>query len=67
MEKKDLNGAIACLEAYVKKDTKNGPANNNLLLLYHDTQQTDKARNHIKEMQKNGLLVPKEMLQLFGM
>jgi hypothetical protein len=67
MEKKDLNGAIAYLEAYLKKDVNNSSAHNNLLLLYRDTQQPAKGRAHIIEMQQAGLKVPKEIQQQFGL
>ena len=44
-----------------------GVANNNLLLLYFDTQQSDKAREHIIQMQKSGLPVAKEFVQKAGL
>ena len=67
MERKDLNGAIAYLQTYLKKDPANAQAHNNLLLLYLDTQQPDKAKAHVKEMQAAGINVPKEFLQKLGM
>jgi DNA-binding SARP family transcriptional activator len=67
MEKKDFNAAIAYLETYLKKDPANSMANNNLLLLYLDSNQPEKAKAHIKDMQKAGLNVSKEFLQRAGM
>ncbi len=67
MEKHDPNGAIGFLTTYLKKDPSNSMANNNLLLLYLDTQQPEKAREHIRQMQKSGFPVAKEFLQKAGM
>ncbi len=67
MEKRDPNSAIGYLSAYLKKDPSNSMANNNLLLLYFDTQQSDKAREHIIQMQKSGLPVAKEFVQKAGL
>lgn len=66
MEKKDLNGAIAYLLAYLEKDPANAMAHNNLLLLYADTHQQDKAKAHVQQMQAMGLAVPRELLQKIG-
>ena len=67
MERKDFNGAIAYLLTYLKRDPKNGMANNNLLLLYIQTQQPDKAKEHIKQMQHLGLEVPASLMHQLGM
>ncbi len=67
MERKDFNGAIVYLLTYLKRDPKNGMANNNLLLLYIQTQQPDKAREHIKQMQHLGLEVPVSLMHQLGM
>lgn len=67
MEKKDLNGAIASLETYLKRDPTNNIANSNLLLLYLDTRQPEKAKAHIMTMKQAGLPVQKEFLQRVGM
>jgi Tfp pilus assembly protein PilF len=63
MERKDLNGAISYLQTYLKKDATNKIANNNLLLLYMDTQQRDKAAQHVKTMRQLGLEVPPQLMQ----
>lgn len=63
MERKDLNGAIDYLQTYLKKDASNKIANNNLLLLYLDTQQRDKAAQHAKRMRQLGLDVPPQLMQ----
>ncbi len=66
MEQKDFNGAVDYLQAYLKHDTRNGMANNNLLLLYLQMQQIDKAKAQIKHMQQFGLQVPPSILQQLG-
>ena len=66
MERKDPNGAIAYLQSYLKRDSRNKMANNNLLLLYIDTQQKDKAIAHVKHMQQLGVEVPAAILQQLG-
>ena len=67
MEKKDLKTAIGYLESYIKNDSKNLSANNNLLLLYLDTDQEDKAKAQAQRMKKDGLEVPKAVLQHFNL
>jgi len=67
MERKNLTGAIALLVAYLKRDPTNKIANNNLLLMYIDTKQPDKAISQAKHMQLMGLDVPKQILQALGM
>lgn len=67
MAKKDNRAAIAYLESYLKKDSKNIIANNNLLLLYLDTDQDDKAKEQAKRMKGEGLDVPKAVLQHFNL
>ena len=66
MERKDLNGAIGYLQSYLKRDSMNMIANSNLLLLYMDTQQKDKALVQAKHMQQLGLEVPAQILQQLG-
>jgi len=67
MEKRDIPGAIAYLESYLKKDRFNPMAHNNLVLLYKDSQQMDKARAHVAEMKRMGMEVPASLLQQLGM
>ncbi len=67
MAKKDFSAAIAYLESYLKVDRKNIIANNNLLLLYLDTDQDNKARDQAKRMKDEGLDVPKAVLQHFNL
>jgi len=52
MEKRDLNAAIAYLERFLKKDPNNQIANQNLFLLYRDTNQKEKADAQAKRMQQ---------------
>lgn len=66
MEKKDYEGAINHLATYLKTDSLNGIANNNLLLLYMDTRQPDKAREHAKRMISKMLDVPQGIRQQLG-
>ncbi len=58
MEQKDFVKSIACLELYLQRDSYNPMAHNNLLLLYMETRQTDKARGLIKNMRQKGMPVP---------
>ena len=66
MERKDLTGAIGYLQTYLKTDANNKIANNNLLLLYIDTQQPDKAREQAKDMLRKGLELPQGLRQRLG-
>lgn len=66
MEKKDPNGAIAYLETFLKRAPGNPMANNNLLLLYMDTRQIDKAKAHAKHMREEGMPVPAEFAKQLG-
>ena len=66
MEKKDFNAAIAYLSTYLKTDPGNTIANNNLLLLYMDTKQPDKAREHARSMIQNHVDVPQQLRQQLG-
>lgn len=63
MERKDLRTAITYLESFLKKEPKHPIANNNLLFLYIDTEQPDKAHEQVKKMQQAGIEVPKEALR----
>ena len=65
MQKKDYKGAISYLETYIKSDKTNKAANDNLLLLYLDTDQDDKAKAHAQHMKDMGLDVPKAVLEHF--
>ena len=67
MERKDLTGAINYLVSYLKRDTKNQIANNNLLLLYIDTRQPEKAIAQVKQMQRIGIEVPIQIKQRLGL
>jgi len=67
MEKKDLKASIGYLERYLQRDPYNPMAHNNLLLLYVDTQQPDKARNLIRSMQQKGMDVPAPLRAQLGM
>ena len=63
MERKDPNGAIAYLQSYLKRDPVNKIANNNLLLLYMDTEQKEKAAAQATHMRQLGIEVPSAILQ----
>ena len=67
MERNDLAGAADLLQTYLKHDPTNQMANNNLLLLYVQTQQPDKAKAHATQMQRLGLAVPPGILKQLGM
>jgi Tfp pilus assembly protein PilF len=66
IEKKDFEAAINYLKTYLKTDPTNNIANNNLLLLYLDTKQPDKAREHAKNMMQNHVDVPQQLRQQLG-
>ncbi len=66
MEQKDFAGAINYLVTYLKTDTQNKIANNNLLLLYIDTNQPANAIALAKQMQRSGLDVPAQLRQRLG-
>ena len=66
MERKDFNSAITDLQTYLTKDVHNKMANSNLLLLYLDTNQRDKAIIQAKHMQQIGLAVPQALLTQLG-
>ena len=69
MEKKDPKGAINYLQHYVQasspSDTTYTTANDNLLLLYLDTDQDDKAEQQAKRMLDRGLSVPPSVRKYF--
>jgi tetratricopeptide (TPR) repeat protein len=58
IEKKDLKGAISLLQTFLNTDKTNKIANDNLLLLYLDTDQDDQAKAQAKHMLELGLDVP---------
>ncbi len=66
MEKKDYTGAIKYLETYLNRNKYDDKANNNLMLLYFQTNQRDKAIALVDKMRRNGLAVPAQFLQQLG-
>jgi 4-amino-4-deoxy-L-arabinose transferase-like glycosyltransferase len=66
MEKQDPVGAITYLQSYLKHDPNSPMANNNLLLLYKQTNQLEAGKAHIRHMQQSGLSVPPALSQQFG-
>lgn len=66
VEKKDMQGAIGYLTVYLTKNPQNPQANNNLLLLYMNTNQPDKAREQAHHMQQLGMPVPGDALKQLG-
>lgn len=62
-KKGDKPQAQKHLERYISRDSMNRPANNNLLLLYLETGQKEKASQHITNMQRRGLTVPGSLIQ----
>jgi tetratricopeptide (TPR) repeat protein len=67
MVKGEKQQAINSLARYLERDKSNSMAHNNLLLLYIETGQTDKARAHLTEMRHNGLNVPAGLAAQLGM
>ncbi|GIV34395.1 MAG: hypothetical protein KatS3mg031_1930 [Chitinophagales bacterium] len=62
-EKNDLPAAAAYLEKYIAKAPQDEAAHRNLLLLYLDTGQPEKARLQMQKMQKLGIRVPPEITE----
>jgi hypothetical protein len=60
-EKKDQAMAIAYLEKYISRNAGDGQANHNLLLLYVETGQLEKARSQLQKMKNAGLEIPQGM------
>ncbi|HYV93300.1 MAG TPA: tetratricopeptide repeat protein [Chitinophagales bacterium] len=56
--KDDKPAAIQYLETYLSKAPGDPQANNNLLLLYHDTHQPEKEKEQAEKMKLQGLKVP---------
>ncbi len=67
MEKGDKMGAIKWLQRFTDKDRQNPMANLNLLLLYLETQQVDKAKAQINRMRQYGVPVPPDLAARVGM
>lgn len=67
MEKGDKMGAIKWLQRFTDKDRQNPMANLNLLLLYLETQQVDKAKAQINRMRQYGVPVPPDLATRVGM
>ena len=57
-EKGDKLSAISQLETFLDRAPADPQANNNLLLLYLDTKQNDKARELVQRMKSFGMEVP---------
>jgi len=57
-EKKDKPAAISYLEKYLSRAPGDPQANNNLLLLYLETGEKDKAKARIELMKQYGIQVP---------
>ena len=62
-EKNDKPAAAHYLETYLGRNPSDEQANNNLLLLYLDTNQKDKAKKQVERMTQLGLQVPNEVMQ----
>ncbi len=67
MEKRDPNSAIAYLQRYLNRDKYNPMANNNLLLLFVETNQADKAKQQAQQMIRLGMDVPQNIRQQLGL
>ena len=66
MERKDYAAAITDLENAQKREPGNTMAKNNLLLLYLQTNQRDKAIGEAKLMQQTGVAVPPQIRAQLG-
>ncbi len=65
-QKQDPTTAIQYMEKYLAVDTRNAEMNNNLLMLYFQTNQMEKARAHAQGMQRMRLVVPEQFRQALG-
>jgi hypothetical protein len=59
----DEIAAAAYMERYLTKDPSNPQGNNNLLLIYLQSGQKEKALNHLKHMQDLGIQPPVDLVQ----
>jgi tetratricopeptide (TPR) repeat protein len=66
MEKRDPYAAIVHLQLYLNRDKYNPMANNNLLLLYVETNQAEKAKQQAQQMISLGMDVPVNIRRQFG-
>lgn len=66
MTKGDKPNAMASLERFITRDTHNPMAHNNLLLLYMEAQQLDKARALVRSMRLKGMEVPAQVAAQLG-
>lgn len=66
MTKGDKQNAVACLERYITRDQYNPMAHNNLLLLYIEMMQVEKARAIVTKMRKHNMPVPPAVLTQLG-
>lgn len=66
-QKQDPNTAIQYMEKYLTVDTRNAEMNNNLLMLYFQTNQMDKARTHAQNMERMRLVIPEQFRAPLGM
>ncbi|MBK6481864.1 MAG: tetratricopeptide repeat protein [Chitinophagaceae bacterium] len=61
--KNDFEGAIGYLTTYLSKTPDDEQANNNLLLLYLQTNKMEEARIQLKRMRQLGLAIPPEAIE----
>ena len=64
MMRHDTTASMNYLKTYLKADPANGPANNNLVLIYMSRGMVQEARQHIASMQRSGVQVPPELLRM---
>jgi protein O-mannosyl-transferase len=67
MEKGNREGAIAYLERFLSRDRYNDMAHTNLMLIYLEAGQTEKAKNHAAAMKRMGMDVPAGIARQLGM
>mgnify|MGYP000592347516 CR=1 FL=1 len=66
-QKQDPMKAIEYLEKYIAVEAREAEMNNNLLMLYFQTNQMDKARTHAQNMQRRRLTIPEQFRAQLGM
>lgn len=66
MEKGDRQNAISSLERFLGRAKGHPMATNNLLLLYVETGQTDKAKGLVRQMRADGMEVPPAIAAQLG-
>lgn len=66
-QKQNPSTAIQYMEKYLTVDARNVEMNNNLLMLYFQTNRMEKAQEHAQKMQRMRLVIPEQFRAPLGM